>query len=184
VEAFFVSFGLVALAEIGDKTQLLALVLASRFRRPLPILAGIFAATLLNHLAAGALGAFLGVTLDYPWMRWVIAASFFAIALWALVPETEDVDAPPPRYGIFAATTCAFFLAEMGDRTQIATVALAARFAAWLPVVAGTTLGLIAANLPVVLLGRQALRLVPTRAVRWGAGALSAALGLAVLLRP
>jgi putative Ca2+/H+ antiporter (TMEM165/GDT1 family) len=182
MEGLLASFSLVALAEIGDKTQLLALVLASRFGRPVPILGGILAATLLNHLAAAALGAFLGIRLDYAWMRWVIAASFFAIAVWALFPETDDVEAPSPRFGVFGAAAIAFFLAEMGDRTQIATVALAARFESWLPIVAGTTLGMMAANLPVVLLGRQAMRRLPMRAVRWGAAALSAALGIAVLL--
>jgi putative Ca2+/H+ antiporter (TMEM165/GDT1 family) len=182
MEALLASFGLVALAEIGDKTQLLSLVLATRFRRPVPILAGIFAATLLNHLAAAAVGAFLGVRLDYPWMRWVIAASFFAIAVWAFFPDADDIEAPPPRFGVFGATAIAFFLAEMGDRTQIATVALAAQFESWLPIVAGTTLGMMAANLPAVLLGRQAMRRLPVRAVHWGAAALSAALGIAVLL--
>jgi len=181
MEAVLVSFGLVALAEIGDKTQLLAFVLATRFGRPLPVLAGIFTATLVNHLVAGALGAFLGVRFDYWWMRWVIAASFFVIALWALLPEREDVKAPSPRFGVFGATAIAFFAAEIGDRTQIATVALAARFETWLPVVVGTTLAMMAANVPVVLLGRQMVRWVPMRAVHWGAALVSAALGLAVL---
>jgi putative Ca2+/H+ antiporter (TMEM165/GDT1 family) len=181
MEAALASFGLVALAEIGDKTQLLALVLATRFGRPLPILFGIIAATLLNHLAAAAIGDFLGIRLDGWWMKWLIAASFFAIAVWALFPERDVVAAPTPRFGIFGTTAIAFFLAEMGDRTQIATVALAARFETWLPVVAGTTLGLLAANLPVVLLGQQVMRLVPMRAVRWGAALMSAALGVAAL---
>ena len=186
MEAFLVSLGLVALAEIGDKTQLLALVLASRFRRPLPILAGILAATLLNHLAAAALGAFIGVSLEGAWVRWLIAASFFAIAVWAFIPERiEGEVAPAPRFGVFGATLCAFFLAEIGDRTQIATVALGARFAAWwLPVVAGTTLGLMAANLPVVLLGRHVMRWMPMRTVHWAAALISAALGVAALLPP
>jgi len=183
VEALLVSFGLVALAEIGDKTQLLALVLASRFGRPVPILAGILTATLLNHLAAGAVGALLGIHLDYAWMRWVIALSFFAIAAWALFPESPKIDAPPPRFGVFGATAIAFFAAEMGDRTQIATVALAARFETWLAVVFGTTLGMMAANLPVVLLGRQATRWLPVSSVHWAAAVLSVALGIAVLVR-
>ena len=182
MQALLVSFGLVLLAEIGDKTQLLALVLASRFGRPVPILAGILVATLANHLAAAALGYFLGIKLDYSWMRWVIALSFFAIAIWALIPENEDVEAPPPRFGIFGATAICFFMAEIGDRTQIATVALAARFESWLPVVAGTTLGLMAANLPVVLFGRQVTRWIPMRIVHWGAALLSAALGVVALL--
>ncbi|MBV8890118.1 MAG: TMEM165/GDT1 family protein [Alphaproteobacteria bacterium] len=184
MEAFLVSFGLVALAEIGDKTQLLALVLASRFHRPVPILAGILTATLLNHLAAAALGAFLGIKIEGAWVRWVIAASFFAIAIWAFIPERGDVAAPPPRFGVYGATVCAFFVAEMGDRTQIATVALAARFASWLLVVGGTTAGLMAANLPVVLLGRHVMRWIPMRAVHWVAALVSAALGVAALLEP
>ena len=183
MEALAVSFGLVALAEIGDKTQLLTLVLATRFRRPWPILAGIVTATLLNHMAAAGIGAWLGITLDGPWLKWLIAASFLAIAVWALFPDNLDAaERPPPRLGVFGATLVAFFLAEMGDRTQIATAVLAARFATWLPVVIGTTSGMIAANAPVVFLGGRLLRLAPLKAVRWGAAVLSAALGVAALI--
>jgi putative Ca2+/H+ antiporter (TMEM165/GDT1 family) len=183
MEALAVSFGLVFLAEMGDKTQLLALLLASRFQRPWPIIAGIFAATLANHLITAAVGVFLGVELQGPWLKWVIAASFFAIAVWAFFPDKEDsAERKTPPLGVFGTTTVAFFLTEMGDRTQIATAVLAARYASWLPVVAGTTLGMMAANLPVVLLGQQLLRRVPLAAVRWGAIVLSVALGIATLL--
>jgi len=184
MEAFAVSFGLVALAEMGDKTQLLALLLAARFRRPWPIIAGIFVATLANHLITAAVGLFLGFELNGPWLKWVIAASFFAIAVWAFFPDADDGkdDRSSPRLGVFGATAIAFFLAEMGDRTQIATAVLAARYGTWLPVVAGTTLGMLAANLPVVLLGQELLRRVPVATLRWGAIALSVGLGIATLL--
>jgi len=183
MEALAVSFGLVALAEMGDKTQLLALLLASRFRRPWPVVAGILAATLANHLITAALGLLLGIELQGPWLKWVIAASFFAIAIWAFFPDAEDDrERAPPRLGVFGATAVAFFLTEMGDRTQIATAVLAARFATWLPVVIGTTLGMMAANLPVVFLGQQLLRRIPLAALRWGAIAVSAGLGVATLL--
>ena len=183
MEALAVSFGLVALAEMGDKTQLLALLLASRFQRPWPIIAGIFAATLANHLITAAVGLLLGVELKGPWLKWIIAASFFAIAIWAFFPDADDgKERKTPLLGVFGTTAVAFFLTEMGDRTQIATAVLAARFAAWLPVVAGTTLGMMAANLPVVLLGQQLLQRVPVAALRWGAIALSVALGIATLL--
>lgn len=183
MEAFFVSFGLVALAEMGDKTQILALVLATRFRRPWIIVAGISVAALVSHLAAGALGAFIGLQIEGPWLRWVIAASFFVIAIWAALPEKADgTEVPPPRLGVFGATVCTFFVAELGDRTQIATVALAAHYAAWIPVVSGTTLAMIATNIPAVLLGGQLQRWISLRALRWGASVISVALGIAVLL--
>jgi putative Ca2+/H+ antiporter (TMEM165/GDT1 family) len=184
MEALAVSFGLVALAEIGDKTQLLALVLATRFRRPWPILAGIVTATLLNHLVAAALGAWLGANLQGPWLRWLVALSFFAIAIWALFPDRLDEDDQPrqPRFGVFGATAISFFIVEIGDKTQIATAVLAARYAALLPVLAGTTLGLVAANLPVVFLGGQLTRWIEIKWLRWGAVLLSAALGIAALL--
>ncbi|HZK89078.1 MAG TPA: TMEM165/GDT1 family protein [Stellaceae bacterium] len=184
MEAFLVSFGLVALAELGDKTQFLALMLASRFHRPVPILAGIFVAALINHLASAALGYFIGVKLNGPWLRWIIAASFFAVALWAMLPEKDDDGAAvrTGHLGVFGATVCAFFIAELGDKTEIATAALAARFGVLLPVVAGTTLAMIAANLPAVLLGRQLARWVSLRTLRWGAVILSIALGIWTLL--
>jgi len=183
MEAFLVSFGLVVLAELGDKTQILALMLASRFRRPVPILAGIVVAVLVNHLASAALGYFLGMRLQGQWLKWVIAASFFAVALWAVMPEKqEDEELPNGRLGVFGVTVCAFFIAELGDKTEVATAALAARFAMLAPVVAGTTLAMVAANLPAVLLGRQLARWVSLRALRWGAVALSVALGIWTLL--
>ena len=182
MEAFLVSFGLVALAELGDKSQLLALMLASRFHRPLPILAGILVAVLLNHASAAGLGYFVGVRLNGPWLRYVIAASFFAVALWAMLPEKAERDQPEISHlGVFGATLCTFFLAELGDKTQIATAALAARFQVWIPVVVGTTLAMMAANLPAVLLGRQLSRWVSLRALRWGAVIVSVAMGIATL---
>jgi putative Ca2+/H+ antiporter (TMEM165/GDT1 family) len=183
MEAFLVSVGLVAVAELGDKTQFLALMLASRFHRPLPILAGIFVAVLFNHLASAAVGYFIGVKLDGPWLKWVIAASFFAVALWAVLPEKEESsNVHLGRLGVFGATLCAFFIAELGDKTEVATAALAARFAVVVPVVAGTTLAMLAANVPAVLLGRQLARWVSLKALRWGAVVLSIALGVWTLL--
>src|SRR6185312_11153322 len=130
MEAFFVSFGLVVLAELGDKTQFLALMLASRFHRPLPILAGIFVAVLVNHLASALLGYFVGIKLNGPWLDWIIAASFFAVAIWTILPEKaeEEERVPTGHLGVFGATLCAFFIAELGDKTEVATAALAARF--------------------------------------------------------
>ncbi|MBV8779653.1 MAG: TMEM165/GDT1 family protein [Alphaproteobacteria bacterium] len=183
MEAFLVSFGLVAVAELGDKTQFLALMLASRFHRPLPILAGIFVAVLINHLASAALGYFVGVKLSGPWLKWIIAASFFAVAIWAIIPEkAEDERVPASRFGVFGATLCAFFIAELGDKTEVATAALAARFGVLLPVVAGTVLAMLVANLPAVLLGRQLARWVSLKTLRWGAVVLSIALGIWTLL--
>jgi Ca2+/H+ antiporter, TMEM165/GDT1 family len=183
MEAFLVSFGLVALAELGDKTQFLALMLASRFHRPVPILAGIFVAVVFNHLASAALGYFIGMKLEGPWLKWVIAASFFMVAIWAIIPEKEEKEAvSSSRYGVFGATVCAFFIAELGDKTEVATAALAARFAMLLPVVAGTTLAMLAANLPAVLLGRQLARWVSLKTLRWGAVVLSIALGVWTLM--
>ena len=183
MEAFLVSFGLVALAELGDKTQFLALMLASRFHRPLPILAGIFVAVLVNHLASAALGYFVGMKLEGPWLKLIIAASFFAVAIWAVIPQkAEGERVPTGRLGVFGTTLCAFFIAELGDKTEVATAALAARFGVLIPVVAGTTLAMIAANLPAVLLGRQLARWVSLRALRWGAVLLSVALGMWTLL--
>ena len=159
-------------------------MLAIRFRRPWPILAGIVTATLLNHLVAAALGAWLGANLQGPWLRWLVALSFFAIAIWALFPDRLDEDDQPrqPRFGVFGATAISFFIVEIGDKTQIATAVLAARYAALLPVLVGTTLGLVAANLPVVFLGGQLTRWIELKWLRWGAVLLSAALGIAALL--
>jgi putative Ca2+/H+ antiporter (TMEM165/GDT1 family) len=184
MEAFLVSFGLVALAELGDKTKFLALMLASRFHRPVPILAGIFVAVVFNHLASAALGYFVGMKLEGPWLKWVIAASFFAVAIWAIIPEKVEDESTPAvgHYGVFWTTVCAFFIAELGDKTEIATAALAARFEMLVPVVAGTTLAMLAANLPAVLLGRQLARWVSLKTLRWGAVVLSIALGIWTLM--
>jgi len=182
-EAFAVSVGVVALGEIGDKTQLLALLLAARFRRPLPIIAGIFVATLANHAAAGALGTWITRMIDPQWMRWVLGGSFLAVAVWMLVPDQADdlKSAGSGRFGIFGITVVAFFLAEMGDKTQIATVMLAARYDSLVAVVAGTTLGMMLANVPAVLVGEKAVKFVPIVWVHRIAALVFAALGLLVL---
>lgn len=184
MEAFLVSTGVVALAEIGDKTQLLAFVLAARFKRPLPILAGILAATVVNHALAGAAGVWLLSLVGSSTLRWVLGLSFIAMAAWALVPDRIDEDEKPPtkgRYGVFATTLVAFFLAEMGDKTQIATVAMAAKYAAPLAVVAGTTLGMMLANAPAVFVGERLLKRVPMRLVHGVAAAIFLVLGVATL---
>ena len=185
MEAFLVSTGVVALGEMGDKTQLLALLLAARYRRPWPIVAGIFVATLLNHAAAGALGAWLTRVIDPQWMRWGLGATFLAVAVWMLIPDKPDAmkDKGYGHLGVFGVTLIAFFLAEMGDKTQIATVMLAARYdgALW-AVVAGTTLGMMLANVPAVLVGHKALGFVPIDWVHRIAAIVFAALGVAVLL--
>ncbi|HLF58259.1 MAG TPA: TMEM165/GDT1 family protein [Alphaproteobacteria bacterium] len=185
IEAFFASTAVVALAEIGDKTQLLALLLAGRFRRPVPILAGMLLATLANHAIAGALGAALGDALESPWFRLFVALSFFAVALWALRPDRlgEGISrCIQGGMGAFIATFVSFFCVEIGDKTQVATVALAAHYRAVVPVVAGTTLGMFAANLPVVLLGEKVMKRVPERAARVASAVLFAVMGILALL--
>jgi len=182
VEAFLVSTGVVALAEMGDKTQLLSLVLAARYRRPLPIILGILVATLANHALAGAVGAWVTRVAGPDVMRWVLGLSFLVMAAWTLVPDKLDDGQPQScRLGVFGTTAAAFFLAEMGDKTQVATVALAAQYSAYVAVVAGTTLGMMLANAPAVLLGERVTRSVPIRAVRTAAAGLFALLGLAAL---
>ena len=183
MESFLLSTGVVALAEMGDKTQLLSLVLAARFRRPLPIALGILAATLVNHAAAGAVGAWIMNAAGPAVMRWVLGLSFLAMAAWTLIPDRLDDEVETPRHGVFLATAVAFFLAEMGDKTQIATVALAARHeGALAAVVAGTTLGMMLANVPVVWFGERVTRKVPMRAVHAVAAAIFAVLGVLALL--
>ena len=173
MEAFLVSTGIVALAEIGDKTQLLSLTLAARYRQPLPIIAGILVATLLNHAMASAVGAWLTTVLGPEVLRWLLAGTFVGMALWMLVPDKlDDTAAEHGRFGVFGTTVAAFFLAEMGDKTQIATVALAARFSAFYPVVAGTTFGMMLANVPAVYLGDRAGGRLPLRVVHGLAAAL------------
>jgi len=186
VEAFLVSIGVVALGEIGDKTQLLALMLSVRFRKPLPIIAGIVVATLANHALAGWLGNLARSALPPNVLRWAVALSFFAVALWALRPDTLDDGEPPPtsRWGVFGVTVIAFFLAEVGDKTQIATMVLAARFDALLAVILGTTLGMLIADVPVVLIGKSAAARIPFKAVRIAAAIVFAALGVFALLAP
>ncbi len=184
MEAFLVSTGLVALAEMGDKTQLLSLVLAARFKRPLPIILGILVATLANHAMAAGIGGWLASLLSADTLRWLLAGSFIAMGLWLLVPDKLDAcDASEPRFGIFAATVVAFFLAEMGDKTQVATVALAAQYASLTAVVAGTTLGMLLANAPVVLAGERITRRIPIKLVHAIAALLFVGLGIGVLLQ-
>lgn len=185
MEAFLVSTGIVALAEMGDKTQLLALVLAARFRKPWPIVAGIFVATIANHAMAGALGAWLTTWISPQTMRWILGVSFIAMAGWMLIPDKFDDDTAHgrlPRFGVFGTTAMLFFLAEMGDKTQIATVMLAARYDAWFSVVAGTTLGMMLANAPVVWMGARVTRLVPLRVVHLISAIIFAVLGVLALL--
>ena len=184
MQAFLISTGIVALAEMGDKTQLLALVLAARFKKPWPIVWGILVATVLNHSMAGALGAWVTTQISPQTLRYILGASFIAMAVWMLVPDKLDdaADSKKPRFGVFGTTVVLFFLAEMGDKTQIATVMLAARFDAYIPVVAGTTLGMMLANAPVVWLGERMTRLVPLRVVHLVSAAIFLGLGLWALL--
>lgn len=183
MEAFLVSTGVVALAEIGDKTQLLALLLAAKFRKPIPIVLGILAATVVNHALAGAVGSWLMALIGPDVMRWILGISFIAMAGWMLIPDKLDEDDArfSERFGVFGATLLAFFLAEMGDKTQIATVAMAAQFKAFWAVVAGTTLGMMIANVPAVLLGDRLAGRIPVRLVHGVAALIFLVLGLAVL---
>ena len=183
MEAFLVSTGAVAIAEIGDKTQLLALVLAARFRKPLPIIAGILVATLANHGLAALFGVIVADWLGPDLLRWALGLSFLAMAAWIMVPDKEDEDgAPRSRFGPFITTTVAFFLVEIGDKTQIATVALAARFDDLLMVTAGTTLGMMLANVPAVLAGRTAALRLSMKLIHGAAAAVFALLGVLTLL--
>jgi Ca2+/H+ antiporter, TMEM165/GDT1 family len=183
MQAFLVSTGIVALAEMGDKTQLLSLVLAARFRKPWPIAIGILVATLANHALAGAAGAWVTAMLGPQVLRWVLGGSFIAMALWMLIPDQLDEGGgdKAPRLGVFGTTVIAFFLAEMGDKTQVATVMLAAQYPGWLWVVAGTTLGMMLANVPVVWFGDRVTRSVPIRVVHVVSALIFGALGVAAL---
>ena len=182
MEALFTSTAVVALAEIGDKTQLLAIVLATRFQRSLPIILGIFVATLANHFLAALLGSQVAAILDGQWFRYMIALSVIAMAGWTLIPDKMDEnEAKPSRFGAFLSTVIAFFFVEMGDKTQVATIALGARFHDVIPVTFGTTLGMMIANVPAVFLGHELLKRVPIDAVRRVAAALFLLIGLWVL---
>ena len=183
MEAFLISTGIVALAEVGDKTQLLAFLLAAKFRKPAPIIIGILVATLANHAFAGALGAWLTSLVTPEALRWILGLSFIAMAAWTLIPDRLDEgDAKLDRFGVFGTTLVAFFLAEMGDKTQVATVALAAQYQAFFQVVAGTTLGMMIANVPAVLLGERIAGRMPVRLVHGIAAAIFAVLCIATLL--
>jgi putative Ca2+/H+ antiporter (TMEM165/GDT1 family) len=182
MSAFLSATGVVALAEIGDKTQLLSFLLAARFRRPWPIVLGILVATLANHALAGAVGAWVMDLAGPTVMRWALGGLFVVMGAWALVPDRMD-DAPSPgaRLGVFATTVVAFFLAEMGDKTQVATAAMAATQASLLAVVAGSTLGMMLANVPAVFVGERLLKRVPLKWVRVSAALMFAGIGVALL---
>jgi putative Ca2+/H+ antiporter (TMEM165/GDT1 family) len=186
MDAFLVSTGIVGLAEIGDKTQLLAFLLAARFRRPLPIVFGILVATVANHAFAAAVGSLVSELLTPATMRWVLGLSFLAMAAWVMVPDQIDADqphgAPLAKYGVFLTTLLAFFVAEMGDKTQVATVALAARYESMAAIVAGTTFGMMLANVPAVYFGERISGRVPLRLVHGCAAVIFAVLGIATLL--
>jgi putative Ca2+/H+ antiporter (TMEM165/GDT1 family) len=184
MESLFVSTGVVALAEIGDKTQLLAFILAARFKKPIPIVLGILAATVINHGLAGALGAWITSTITPEVLRWILGASFIGMAIWTLIPDKieEEETQIAKRFGVFGATFVTFFLAEMGDKTQIATIAMAAHYAAPLLVVIGTTLGMLIADVPAVFAGEKLANKIPMKLVHSIAAAIFAALGIATLL--
>lgn len=186
MEAFIASLSLVAVAEIGDKTQLLAFVLAARFRgQAAAIIAGIFVATVANHLCAAWIGGWGAGMLDAEWLRWIIGLSFFAFAAWALLPDSlDDTPAAGSRTGALLTTTLVFFVAEIGDKTQLATIALGARYGSVITVTLGTTLGMMIANVPAVLLGERLMRWIPMNRMRYAAAALFALFGLLVLLSP
>ncbi|MDB5849146.1 MAG: hypothetical protein JWP29_2898 [Rhodoferax sp.] len=185
MESFLVPTGVVALAEIGDKTQLLALLLAARFRKPWPIIAGILVATVVNHGLAGALGAWIVAAVDPKILRWVLGVSFIAMAAWTLIPDKIETEESQfvARFGVFGATLITFFLAEMGDKTQIATVMLAAKFSAYAWVVAGTTFGMMLANAPVVWLGERMTRIVPITIVHRVSAVFFLVLGVLALVK-
>jgi putative Ca2+/H+ antiporter (TMEM165/GDT1 family) len=183
IHPFFVSAGIVALAEMGDKTQLLALLLTTQFRKPLPTILGILVSTVINHAFAGAIGSWVATLLSPTVLRWVLGISFLAMGAWTLIPDKLDDDKPAgSQLGVFAATVVAFFLAEMGDKTQIATVALAAQYQSLFWVVAGTTVGMMLANVPVVLFGEWLTRRIPVRKIHITCAILFAVMGILVLL--
>jgi putative Ca2+/H+ antiporter (TMEM165/GDT1 family) len=183
LESLLVSTGVIALAEIGDKTQLLAFILAARFKKPLPIIAGIFVATIVNHGLAGAIGAWLTKAITPEILRWILGLSFIGMAIWTLIPDKieEDETRAAGRLGVFGATLVTFFLAEMGDKTQIATVAMAAHYASPVTVVIGTTLGMLIADVPAVFVGDRLAATIPMKLVHGIAAAIFALLGIATL---
>lgn len=184
MESLLVSTGVVALAEIGDKTQLLAFILAARFKKPAPIILGILAATIVNHGLAGALGAWITATVSPDILRWVLGVSFIGMAIWTMIPDKieEEETQVARRFGIFGATLITFFLAEMGDKTQIATIAMAAHYASPLMVVTGTTLGMLIADVPAVFVGDKLASRIRMKLVHSVAAAIFALLGVATLL--
>jgi Ca2+/H+ antiporter, TMEM165/GDT1 family len=185
MEAFFISTGVVALAEMGDKTQLLAFILAARFKKPLPIILGILCATVVNHGLAGALGAWITSAVSPDTMRWLLGLSFIGMAVWTLVPDKieEEETQVAKRFGVFGATLVTFFLAEMGDKTQIATIALAAHYGAPLLVVIGTTLGMLIADVPAVFVGNKFAEKIPMKLVHSIAAGIFAIMGVLTLLK-
>ena len=183
MDPFFISTGSVAVGELGDKTQLLSLILATRLRRPVPIIAGIFAATLINHLIACSVGEWVGTLMTPTVLRWVLGISFLAVAVWALIPDKMDENVKTQgNYGVFMLTAVTFFMAEMGDKTQIIALALAAKYDALIAVVAGTTLGMMIVNIPTVLYAERATKWVPVKVVRMIAALAYAILGVLTLL--
>ena len=184
MESLLISTGVVALAEIGDKTQLLAFILAARFKKPVPIILGILAATIVNHGLAGALGAWITATVSPEILRWVLGLSFIGMAIWTMIPDKieEEETQVAKKFGVFGATLITFFLAEMGDKTQIATVAMAAHYATPLMVVIGTTLGMLIADVPAVFVGDKLASRIPMKLVHSIAAAIFALLGVATLL--
>ena len=184
LESLLVSTGVIAVAEIGDKTQLLAFILAARFKKPLPIIAGILVATLLNHSLAGVLGAWLTTAVDPAVLRWAVGLSFIGMAIWTLIPDEieEDETRIAGKFGVFGATLITFFLAEMGDKTQLATVAMAAHYSSPVLVVIGTTLGMLIADVPAVVVGDRLAAKIPMQLVHRIAAAVFALLGVATLL--
>lgn len=185
MESLYISTGVVALAEMGDKTQLLAFILAARFKKPVPIIAGILCATLFNHGLAGALGAWITSVVSPEAMRWVLGLSFIGMAAWTMIPDKIEEEETPvaKQLGVFGATLVTFFLAEMGDKTQIATVALAAHYGEPLRVIAGTTLGMLIADVPAVFVGSQFAAKIPMKLVHSIAAAIFAVMGLLTLLK-
>lgn len=185
MESLLISTSVVALAEMGDKTQLLAFILAARFKKPVPIILGILCATLVNHGLAGALGAWITSFLSPDVMRWILGLSFIGMAIWTLIPDKieEEETQITKHMGVFGATLVTFFLAEMGDKTQLATIALAAHYATPLPVIAGTTLGMLLADVPAVFVGNKFAEKIPMKLVHRIAAAIFAVMGLLTLLR-